>query len=72
MKIHENIGNLDLVVRIVVLGLAIYFGHVVSKWFFLFVIWEFFLVVMRWCPVYDLLKINTLRKRNKFGGKKIK
>jgi len=64
MKIHRNIGKIDLMIRIVVLGVAIWLGHFVSAWFFLFALWEFFLVVVRWCPVYDLFKINTL------GGKK--
>ena len=64
MKIDENIGRIDLMIRIVVLFVAIYLGHRISSWFFLFALFEFFLIVLRWCPFYDLFKINTL------GGKK--
>jgi len=64
MKIHKNIGNIDLMIRIVVLGVAIWLGHIVSAWFYLFALFEFFIVVTRWCFAYDLFKINTL------GGKK--
>lgn len=67
MKIDRNIGNIDLVIRIVLLGIAIWLGHVVSAWFFLFALFEFFLIVTRWCPVYDLLKINTLGGKNEKG-----
>ena len=64
MKIHKNIGNIDFMIRIVVLLFFVYLSHKVSPWFYLLVAFEFFIVVTRWCFAYDLFKINTL------GGKK--
>jgi hypothetical protein len=64
MKIHKNIGGVDRLIRIVVLVVFIYLGYVVSAWFYLLAVLELFVIVARWCPVYDLLKWDSL------GGKK--
>jgi len=60
MKIHKNIGDIDLMIRVIVLAVVVCLGYVVSAWFYLFAIWELFIVMTRWCPVYDLFKVDTL------------
>ena len=62
MKIHKNIGKIDFFIRILLLIgfilLTIYF----SIWFILLVFWEIFVLYNRWCIVYDLLDISTVKK----------
>ncbi len=63
MKIHENIGNIDRVIRIIIFLVALYLGYSINPWFYLLALWELFTVKTRWCFVYDILKIDTLRKK---------
>lgn len=63
MKFKGNIGLVDRIIRIVVFIIALYLGYRISSWFYLFAVWELFTIATRWCFVYDILKINTLKKK---------
>ncbi|MBR9690273.1 DUF2892 domain-containing protein [Candidatus Woesearchaeota archaeon] len=63
MRIHKNIGAADRIIRIIVLLIALFFGYKISPWFYLLALWELFTIITRWCFVYDILKIDTLKKR---------
>lgn len=63
MRIHKNIGLVDRIIRIVVFIIALYLGYRISSWFYLLAVWELFPITTRWCFIYDILKINTLKKK---------
>ena len=63
LKIHKNIGATDFIIRIGLLLLFIYLTFNVYWLFVLLVFWEIFVLYNRWCIVYDLLGISTIKKR---------
>jgi hypothetical protein len=65
MKIHKNIGDTDFLIRIVLLALFIYLSYAVSRWFYLLVAFEIFVLWTRWCFAYDFLGIDTLGRKRK-------
>jgi len=62
MKIHKNIGNIDFIIRTIILIVFIFLALKISQWFYILVIWEIFVLINRWCVVYDLFGINTSSK----------
>lgn len=66
-----NVGNLDKIIRILLaaLGLVLYFTHVVTGTLGIVVLVIAVLLVvtslMGFCPLYPLLKISTLKKKDK-------
>ncbi len=67
MNVHKNIGNLDVMIRLVILVISVYLGYRVNAWFYLLGVWELFTVLTRWCFVYSLLNIDTLGKIKQGG-----
>ena len=61
MKIHKNIGKIDFIIRLAVLLVFIILAIKISSWFYLLVLWEIFVLITRWCFVYDLLRMNTIK-----------
>ena len=65
MKIHKNIGKIDWLVRFILLLVFIYLSIEVSYWFLILVLGEIFMLITRWCLVYDLLGIDTLNENSR-------
>ncbi len=63
MKIKKNIGAIDRIIRVIVFLVALYLGYKISPWFYLLAVWELFTIITSWCFVYDILKIDTLKKK---------
>ncbi|OHE20471.1 MAG: hypothetical protein A2525_07340 [Sulfurimonas sp. RIFOXYD12_FULL_36_11] len=55
----KNIGKVDKVARIVVGVIFIVIGIITGSWLGLIGIIPIVTAVINWCPLYDLLKINT-------------
>lgn len=58
----KNIGKVDKVARIVVGVIFIVLGIMTGSWLGLIGIIPIATAVINWCPLYDLLKINTCEK----------
>ena len=68
--IHKNIGYVDWFLRFILMLVFIWLAVYISKWFYLLVLWEIFVLTTRWCFVYDLLKVNTLKNKFQKNRKK--
>ncbi|OHD97174.1 MAG: hypothetical protein A3E21_03060 [Sulfurimonas sp. RIFCSPHIGHO2_12_FULL_36_9] len=55
----KNIGKVDKVARIVVGVIFIVLGMMTGSWLGLIGIIPIATAVINWCPLYDLLKMNT-------------
>lgn len=58
----KNIGKVDKVARIVIGVIFIVLGIMTGSWLGLIGIIPITTAVINWCPLYDLLKINTCEK----------
>lgn len=58
-KMTKNIGKVDKVARIVVGVIFIVLGMMTGSWLGLIGLIPIATAVLNWCPLYDLLKMNT-------------
>jgi hypothetical protein len=64
MNMTKNIGSADLTIRVVI-GLAIIFWGLLSQsWLGAIGLVPLLTAVLRWCPAYTLLGINTDKQGN--------
>lgn len=59
----KNIGKVDRVARIVVGVIFIVLGVMTGSWLGLIGLIPIATAVISWCPLYDLLKINSCGKQ---------
>lgn len=58
----KNMGKVDRVARIVIGVIFIVLGVMTGSWLGLIGLIPIATAVISWCPLYDLLKINTCKK----------
>ncbi|MDX1796125.1 MAG: DUF2892 domain-containing protein [Hydrogenovibrio sp.] len=59
-----NVGHLDRILRIVI-GLAILvYGYMMGSWWGLIGLIPLITGLIKWCPVYTLIGVNTCKKED--------
>jgi vacuolar-type H+-ATPase subunit I/STV1 len=59
---NKNVGTVDRVLRIIVGIVLITWGIISQNWFGLIGIVPLLTATIGWCPLYSVLKINTICK----------
>jgi hypothetical protein len=64
MNMTKNIGSADLTIRVVIGIAMIFWGLLSQNWLGAIGLVPLLTAVLRWCPAYTLLGINTDKQGN--------
>ncbi len=62
MRMKQNVGKTDKVIRLIIGVILLVFGLIAKSWLGLIGIIPIFTALVSWCPLYSPLKINTKKQ----------